>query len=154
MRAVNVPAPGPGLFADGEAGAGPPLVFRPAGEDDHAYVIQTWLESYRDEQPEMRTRDYMDWMRSRLTGRVLLACHESQPVNIVGWIAADSPEPPMGRIHYAYVRRRYRRMGIARRLFEVASGGIVGGEVIVTHLTETGRAIKKSHPNVLRFVPL
>lgn len=158
-----------------------PLVFRPAGPDDTAYVVRTWIESYRDEQAEMRTSDYEAWMRERINADVLLACHESQSEAILGWIATEPARAcigcrrPMafreirhcaadmfcrpdrdegvGRLHYVYVRRRYRRQGIARALFEQVTGNIVGGETVVTWMTEAGRAIKKSHPNVFRYVP-
>lgn len=140
-----------------------PLVFRPAGPDDQAYVIRTWIESYRDEQPEMRTSDYEAWMRERINADVLLACHESEPTQIVGWVATDVvgyDEPkravehgPVGRLHFFYVRRRYRRQGIARALFEQVTGNIVGGEVIVTAITADGAAIKRAHPGVFRLIP-
>lgn len=129
-----------------------PLIFRPAGEADHAYVIRTWIESYRDEQAEMRTSDYEDWMRLRINADVLLACHESEPTAILGWMAT-AVEGEAARLHYAYVRRRYRRQGIARALFEQVTGNIVGGETIVTHLTDAGRAIKKAKPGLFRYIP-
>jgi GNAT superfamily N-acetyltransferase len=160
-----------------------PLVFRPAEEDDHAYVIRTWLDSYRAEQPEMRTSDYEDWMRLRITGEVLLACAANEPTVIHGWIAVElvvrcatcgrrlahnerrecaahdgtfcisAASESLGRLHYVYVRRRYRGHGIARALFEQVTGGIVGNDVVVTHLTADGRAIKKAKPGLLRYVP-
>lgn len=130
-----------------------PLIFRPAAEGDLAYVIRTWLDSYRSEQPEMRTSDYEDWMRLRINADVLLACHESEPTAILGWVAKD-PGEATGRLHYCYVRRRYRRQGIGRALFEQVTGGIVGGELVVTHMTEDGRAIKKAKPGRFRYLPL
>lgn len=135
-----------------------PLVFRPAGEADHAYVIRTWIESYRPEMAEMRTSDYEAWMRPRINADVLLACHESEPTQILGWMAFDHPVTADGkgyisRLAYVYVRRRYRKQGIARALFEQVTGGIVGGETVVTHLTEAGRSIKKAKPGLFRFVP-
>lgn len=130
-----------------------PLVFRPAGPDDVAYVIRTWIESYRPEQPEMRTSDYEAWMRAKINADVLLACHESEPTQILGWIAVDAIGAASSRLHYVYVRRRYRMQGIARALSEQATGGVVGGQVTVTSMTEAGRAIKKAHPNVFRLIP-
>jgi GNAT superfamily N-acetyltransferase len=137
-----------------------PLIFRPATDADLAYVVRTWIESYRDEQPEMRTSDYENWMRARINADVLLACHEATPEVIVGWIAADYPLAPgsergyLDRLHYCYVRRRYRGQGIGRALFEQVTGGIVGGETIVTHLTDAGRAIKRAKPGRFRYLPL
>lgn len=130
-----------------------PLLFRPAGDGDLAYVVRTWIESYRDEQAEMRTSDYEPWMRARINADVLLAVHETEPSAIVGWVAVDQAEPFTGRLHYCYVRRRYRGQGVARALFEQVTGNIAGGEVIVTHITDAGRAIKKAHPNRFRYIP-
>lgn len=137
---------------------GIPLIFRPAGEGDLAYVIRTWIESYRPEQAEMRTSDYEAWMRQRINANVLLACADNEPSVIRGWIAvATLDEVPRnagpGRLHYVYVRRRYRRQGIARALFEQVTGNATGGEVIVTHMTEAGQAIKRAHPGVFRLIP-
>lgn len=135
-----------------------PLLFRPAGDGDLAYVVRTWIESYRDEQKEMRTSDYEDWMRLRINADVLLAVHESEPDAIVGWIAVDpgvlGEGATLGRFHYCYVRRRYRGQGVGRALFEQITGNIVGGEVVVTHLTEAGRAIKRAKPGRFRYLPL
>lgn len=137
---------------------GIPLIFRPAGDGDLAYVIRTWIESYRPEQAEMRTSDYEAWMRQRINANVLLACADNEPSVIRGWIAvATLDEVPRssgcGRLHYCYVRRRYRGQGIARALFEWVTGGVVGGEIVVTHMTEAGRAIKKAKPGMFRYIP-
>ncbi len=97
-------------------------------------------------------------MRQRINGHVLLACADNEPTVIRGWIAvATLDEVPRnagcGRLHYCYVRRRYRGQGIGRALFEQVTGGIVGDEVVVTHLTADGRAIKKAKPGLFRYIP-
>lgn len=126
------------------------VVIRPARESDMAYVYDTWLKALRPEYPDMRTGDYFAWMRARIDQHVIdgvvggwVAHPEGEPDVIWGWAAWN-----LEAVHFVYVRPEHRRQGIGRALV-----GDLVPHMPISHLTDDARAIKRKHPNLLRYIP-
>jgi len=93
------------------------ILLRPASPDDHPFVVDSWVQSYRN---QTIARDagpsYMHdmkwivraWMAD---AAVLVACDPEEPGAIWGWAATNQ-----NTILYCYVRQEFRRHGIARQL--------------------------------------
>lgn len=106
-----------------------PVVIRRATEADHAFVIGTWLRSYREDQlsadayakhipddvfyGEEGHRGVVRELLSR-HGAFILA-HSETPDDMYGFICADLPV-----LHYLYVKGPFRRLGFGKRLMHHA----------------------------------
>lgn len=86
----------------------------------------------------------------------LLVAHEpGQPETIVGWIAY-TPMPRTMVLHYAYVRDRARRRGVAETLWMEArtQGERLGlGKIVYTMRGPDADALLTSHPSAI-YLPI
>lgn len=127
---------------------------RPAEETDLAYILDTWLEGMAGEYRDVRKSDYEHEARrsildilQRLTTVVVIASPVDAPSVIWAYLVAE-PDA----LHWLYVRRTHRRLGIARRLFKSVTGDAPGPHV-VTHMTASARKIKSRYRNLFRYLP-
>lgn len=144
-------------MSDAPALAG--ITVRPARESDMAYVYDTWLKALRPEYPDMRTGDFYTWMRGRVEAllselpidvSISVAHPDGEPDVIWGWCAGWLGINRTD-LWFVYVRPEHRHAGVARRLTAEYVGD--GLPLVVRHLTEDARAIKRAHPNLLRYIP-
>lgn len=99
------------------------LQIRPATASDLPFILDSWCRSFRDSPYAgvIRNDDFHRVQRSTIAGllgrgaRVLVAA-EPTTGRILGWLAHEGTE----LLHYAYVKRPFRRLGVARRLLEAA----------------------------------
>lgn len=108
----------PGAFPEKKETSPPlPAILRPATPSDHAFIVDSWLLSYRN---QALARDAgqayvhdMKWLIRRLIDRsaVLVAADRDTPGAIWGWAATHGTT-----VLYVYVRQEFRRRGIARML--------------------------------------
>ena len=102
------------------------LGYRPATADDRRFVADSWIRSYRtahaagmilyDDWPIVMERSIRRVI-AREGCRVVVAYRPGETdrnADLYGWIAA---EPEARLVHYAYVKKNFRRLGIARGLF-------------------------------------
>jgi hypothetical protein len=118
---------------------------------DIAFVVDSWLKSYRAEQPDMLTRDYMPWQRARinfLLGRAgLFVAHPAAESTVIwSWLICEP-----GVIHYAYTKPDAKGAGLVRQLLAFAGLELPCN---VSHMTADGRRIKGNHDGQLRYIPL
>lgn len=123
---------------------------RPGVPDDLGYVIDTWGRSLRGEYPDARTTDFVDGVKRGIArrlqdARVLVAYPKAEPSLILGWTCVGHAV-----IHFVYVRQAYRRLGLARRLIEETGHG---QPLHVDAMTNDLRAIRRSHPEAIRYLP-
>ena len=98
-----------------------PITLRHAGEDDLAYVLKTWVRSYKPLSripAQIYDREHIGVIRRILSGertRIVIASPEDSPTGIVGWACADDEQ-----LHYVYVPFALRGKGLARELIKAA----------------------------------
>ena len=143
-RSTTVPAPRSGPSRATEA-----VAIREGEPSDLAFVLDSWRASYRGASgdvghvSESRYRSAHGAMSARLAqrSRLLVACLESAPDVIVGWVLVEGG--PV--VHYVYVRGDARHGGIARGLLAEAGIGTKTAAVY-THRTAALHAWRRMHP--------
>jgi GNAT superfamily N-acetyltransferase len=95
------------------------VVLRDMRSDDNAFVRDSWLRSHFNAHPE---RDVIN-RRVHLAGQsrridrllersiVRIAAYEDDSDLVLGWVCVENE-----RVHYVYVKKLYRKQGIARML--------------------------------------
>ena len=117
---------------------GPPLAIRPAGLDDAGIVFQCWARHIRKLPPcsswtAAELRDHMSRVTALLP-RCTVACNPAEPTQVYGFACADSSGLVL---HMLYIRRPWRRHGIATELLRALFGETLGRDTIyITHPTE------------------
>jgi ribosomal protein S18 acetylase RimI-like enzyme len=101
-----------------------PCTLRPATQEDHSFIYNSWLKSFKDGSPWARyipSRVYFDNHKLVIQkilkeSHVLIACNPDCNEQIFGYGIA---QPTMGRvavIHYLYIKHSYRKLGIGSAL--------------------------------------
>lgn len=117
---------------------GPPLAIRPAGLDDAGIVFQCWARHIRKLPPcsswsAEELRDHMSRVTALLP-RCGVACNPAAPAQVYGFACGD---PVWHVLHMLYIRRPWRRHGIATELLRALFGETLGRDTIyITHPTE------------------
>ena len=121
-----------------------PIRIRPMTQGDEPLVLSSWKKSYADAVDWARTEagrahyyTHVNGVLPRLLdgSRTAIACNPLDAEHVFGWACVDRDESEGAVLHYAYVKRDYRGMGVARRLLE-SLGIREGARVIVTHWTD------------------
>jgi GNAT superfamily N-acetyltransferase len=107
--------------------------------DDYNFVLSSWLKSYRNSRfgkgftNEVYYRSQTDAILGLLsTARVVVACDPTDERHVFGYaVGQESPDGAQFWLHYCYVKKFYRRLGIARQLVRNLSGR--PRQVRVTH---------------------
>jgi GNAT superfamily N-acetyltransferase len=132
---------------------------RVVNRDDHNSIFSDWLRSGRKCKATagVASQIYFFWQHLTIERLLdpeakctwLVACSVEDPTKIYGWVCgqrADSIVGDQAIAHYVYVKRLYRRLGIARRLLNALQGE--ARMLVVTSLTDSGRALLHSRPHV------
>ena len=98
------------------------FTFEPMRETDRAFVLDSWLRSYLESPLGTALGGDRFFLHQRpVSERLLRACRVvvarplDWPEGIAGWACADSA-PGVFVLHYAVVKRDYRRIGVGRRM--------------------------------------
>ncbi|KAK1548612.1 hypothetical protein Q3G72_011594 [Acer saccharum] len=100
-----------------------PIRYRLFEETDLAFVIDSWIRSYRKRLVNQGI-DRACYFYGQLalikylaqTTKVLIACDAKQPMYIVGWGCAKVSDKGEFQLHYVYVKEDYRQHGVARAI--------------------------------------
>lgn len=94
------------------------LLIREGTEHDTSLVYSSWLRSYYPSNAVRGvTRDLYYKEQHRIIERLLesadltIVADKSDPDNIIGWMLSDH-----GWLHYIFVKKDYRHMGMAKKL--------------------------------------
>lgn len=82
--------------------------------EDLAFVVNVWADRLRRENKRLRTSEATQHVRallSRDASRLIVAHVPEYVDDILGWAAVESGSPTC--VHYIYVRKDARRLGIA-----------------------------------------
>lgn len=107
-----------------------PIAIRAPIENDQAFIISSFLHSWRGygDNALMKNETYFARLKplaERIAhGAVVLAVNPEDEWQMFGWIAFAP-----GRMHYAYTKSAYRRMGVFTRLHEAAGSPSVATRV-------------------------
>lgn len=128
----------------------PHCIRAPEG-DDASFLLHSWLSSYLDwlqpsslgmhpEYDRLAKAAYFAEYKPRFVAllkasRVVVACAEDDPWQILGWLASEG-----STLHYCYVKRPFRRQGLACALWNEA-----GRPMLVTHGGRAFAAIAERH---------
>lgn len=116
---------------------------RPAIPSDISFIYQTWLKSYKHDSAfgkSVRTSIFFPRYRTILDtllakADVLVACHPDNSDIILGYMVS---EPLV--LHYAFVKESFRRLGVAKALYEAS-----GMPLVLSHRTEAIQGILDTH---------
>jgi len=115
------------------------VVVRPMVEGDRAFVLATWLNSYRHGAPATRKlstdlfyRHHHPLAEAALTrATVSVAVLPDTPDVILGYLVAEG----RSTVHFAYVKKAFRRMRVLTQLLEESTLPTDLDGVAVTHGT-------------------
>lgn len=119
-----------------------PCLLRPAEDRDTAFVIGSWLESYKNAAPKGTWRHQLPWPRYRRQqtavikhamehGSTVVACVPDDTDHLLGFACGRGSV-----VHYVHVRPERRRLGLATMLVQTLSLG--GGTCEASHMTPAG----------------
>lgn len=123
---------------------------RAATTADLDFVYATWLRSYRHASQfakKISNTTYYTWhhrvverILSREGAKLLIAHPKEDPELILGYICTEKQPDGMEVVHYCYVKKTFRQLGVAKALISGASLG----KMNFTHwTTDTDWALKK-----------
>lgn len=129
--------------------ARPPLNMRSVVPSDLNFILNAWMESYRDSPfgAEVYNNIYYpnhQKLIAKIAGRPkcvsVVATSEDDPNHILGFIIAEPQHETMDGervpliVHYAYVKNAMRRLGIAREMLLYMGWG-PGHPIVATQLS-------------------
>lgn len=121
------------------------IAYRPATAPDYPFIYSTWLKGlyWGSDWWQMIPRAiYMGHYKRALEGilarnRAIVACLSEDPNVLVGYVVFG--QCPSGTtVHFMYVKRPWRKLGIARSLWPE-------GTVQVSHMTKVAKSILPSN---------
>lgn len=135
-----------------------PLQYRLIEATDLAFVINSWLLSYRKQMgfKGVERERYFEGQLALINylaqyAKVLVACDAKQPMYIVGWGCAHVDKEGAFGLHYVYVKEDYRRHGIAKGIVN-RLGYRDGRPIMTSHWNHNARAYSLTHP-LLQYNP-
>lgn len=143
-----------------------PVVVRRKTDADTALVFDTWQRSVRSSRAyaQIPTEVWTYWFHLLVEGAWaddtmawLLACNPEDPDQVYGWLCGQRASTLSGDVallHYVYVKKRFRRFGLASRLLATFDTRLDQTEaVVVTQLTDAGRAWLLSRRKLYLYNP-
>lgn len=103
------------------------IEFRDARDDDRAFVVKSWLDSFRGSHAAglISMADWPQVMGPQIVRllnnggtRVIVAYAPDDDTQILGWAAVRPNKPPF--VLYVYTKHVFRRLGVARRTLAAA----------------------------------
>lgn len=121
------------------------IAVRYANELDIDFITSSWLKSFRDGYFNATVgNDVYFNQHHKILERlipqsvVLVACNANQPSQIFGWMCFQVVDRHLV-LHYVYVKDFFRKMGVARRLFNYVMASdeldLIKNRVLTTHQT-------------------
>jgi GNAT superfamily N-acetyltransferase len=137
-----------------------PIALRAKTDHDLARIFKDWLQSARNAPGYAAVpNETYYWNHHRLietlwidpTALFVVACDPNDPTKIFGWLCGQRADTAGGGdamiVHYVYVVKRYRRLGIASALLKAFDGRENKTlPVVVTAISPAGRELLGRSP--------
>lgn len=129
------------------------VLIRDAGKDDWAFLVASWLQNYRRESYfAARITDVVFYAKHHKViesivarSKTLVSCLASDPSEILGVLVCEASPPTL---HWVYVKKSYRRWGIASRLIQHSGLPIDLAGVRISHPTKMWFTTKQHGPGL------
>jgi GNAT superfamily N-acetyltransferase len=123
------------------------ITLRPAAPEDLPFIYSTWLKGLYGGNSLFGLIPYPTYMAAYsnvLAGliernRAIVACLSEDPSVVVGYSVIS---PDEATVHWVYVRKAWRKLGVARSL-------VPRDARYITHLTKTGQSLMKKLPRAV-----
>ena len=123
---------------------------RPLTEEDHPFLYNSWLKSYRFSLFAERItntiyfEDHHKLIEKIINNsKTLIACNPSDPSQLYGYIVAGEEEGVLV-VHFLYVKHTFRYMGIGKTLLD-AVGHSSDTASVYTHHTRMADKLASKH---------
>jgi GNAT superfamily N-acetyltransferase len=128
------------------------ILIRDAQADDEAFFFNALLQHYKHSSPHSKLipdrcyyvehKKLIDRQAQKQSNILKIACLKDDPQVVFGFMWANQEELTL---HYCYVKKAFRRLGIAKLLFNTLFKK--DDEIFYTHLTYDGGFITHSKGN-------
>lgn len=123
-------------------------------KSDLNFILSTWLRSFRHSSPMTKHlgsdiyyafhEKVLKHTLAKSNTTVLIATPENDPEVILGYMVVELTTDPI--IHFTYVKKAFRRFGIAKSLLAAAE---LDGTIQITHWTFDCEWIIKKYPQMV-----
>ena len=123
--------------------------------EDVNFIFATMLKSYRHASTFARKisndvfykyhRAFLDSCLKRPNSQVLIAHPKGEPDVILGYLLTEKRDTGENVIHYTYVKKSFRQMGVARALWQKLDKQ----DYTITHYTVDADWITKKYSNLI-----
>lgn len=137
------------------------VLIREKNNDDHNFIMSSWLKSYKTESyfaKRIRTSIFYKYHHTacetilkRDNTRVIIGCDPKNPAVIWGYMVLEPhPDTEKWIIHYAYTKAAFRKLGVQHSILEAVR--VNPNESIATHWTQTTDTLIKKYTELL-YIP-
>ena len=138
-----------------------PIAHRKALEADKAFIADSYIRSSRTivnitpGADKSYSRGFFKGRRKRLetlearSAQFTVAYDTEEPEHIIGWICHEGPI-----LHYIFIKKHYRGMRVARKLFEEAFAGVTHGPIYATTTSCHGNPFFSAFKSTLKYIGL
>lgn len=119
----------------------PKVKLRPAMKEDLNFILNSWLKSYRSSPfaakmiNKVYFSNHQEVIKSILADNLItVACNPEDEGQIFGYMVFNTLPGNVLLIHYTYIKHTYRRMGIAKFIYDAIKTDDLG--VLYTHHTK------------------
>lgn len=99
--------------------------FRPPTLEDKNFILNSWLKSYRNSPFAKQMinpvyfKNHEKLLKTLISSCLItIACNPEDEWQVYGYIVFENLGNDVSVIHYAYVKRTFRKLGIAKQIFE------------------------------------
>lgn len=131
--------------------------YRRATEDDLPFIMSTWLKGQRHQGDRsfMTNRTYFDNEKNRITAilaknPVIVVCAQDDATHVFGYLVYNLISDLL-IVHYAHLKRAYRRLGIMRSILKEIYPNFTKDEVAITHINGLTSSLRDKYK--LKFNP-
>jgi hypothetical protein len=128
-----------------------PVAYRQAATEDTSFIFASWLKNARKQGDRafMTNKVYFDREKIRISALlsksvVVIFCNPEDPAHIYGF-ACYKVLSDLLIIHYVYVKKSYRKLGIASGFFRSLFPRFQKDQTAITHVNEVVAPLRERY---------